>query len=316
MDLAFLIDPLDQLKPDKDSTLEIMRAANQRGHRLFAIEPTGLQLDQGWVQGWTLPLDYTTSPGILIPQRSAASFRKLCDFSAVLMRKDPPVDSEYLFATHLLDLAEGQGARVFNRPQALRDYNEKLATALFPHLCPPTLVARTQDAFRIFLKRHQDIILKPLDGMGGREIFRVKAQDPNVAVILETLTRNETRTIMAQQYLPAIQEGDKRVLMVQGEPLPYCLARLPAQGETRGNLAAGGRGIAQPLDPSDQRLAEEVGPFLRKAGVLLAGLDIIGTHLTEINLTSPTCFREIRDQTGFDGAMQVIEALERACRQI
>jgi glutathione synthase len=313
MDLAFLIDPLDPLNPEKDSPIEIMRADAQRGHHHFAIEPAGLQLDQGWVQGWTLPLDDTPAQGIPIPRRSAASFRKLCDFSAVLMRKDPPVDSEYLFATHLLDVAEGQGARVFNRPQALRDYNEKLATALFPHLCPPTLVARTQNAFRIFLERHRDIILKPLDGMGGREIFRVTAQDPNIAVILETLTRNETRTIMAQQFLPAIREGDKRVLMVQGEPLPYCLARLPAQGETRGNLAAGGRGVARPLDSSDQRIAEEVGPFLRKAGVLLAGLDIIGTHLTEINLTSPTCFREIRDQTGFDGALRVVEALESAC---
>ncbi|NDU85103.1 MAG: glutathione synthase [Ferrovum sp.] len=315
MELAFIIDPLDSLKPAKDSTLELMRVASQRNHRLFVLEVTDLFLKQGQVWASVTPLPYLGDSITPWAHCGTPEQRPLTEFTATVMRKDPPFDMEYVFVTYLLELAESHGARIFNRPGALRDHNEKLATARFPHLAPPTVVARQQHIFREFLASEKDIILKPLDGMGGREIFRITEHDPNLSVILETLTHQETRTIMAQRYLPAILEGDKRILMVNGEAMPYCLARLPAAGETRGNLAAGGTGRAQPLSAQDQVIAAQVGPFLRQEGVLLAGLDVIGTHLTEINITSPTCLREIRDQTGFDIAAKVVDALESACSQ-
>ncbi len=315
LNFAWIIDPLESLNLTKDSSLELMRAAAVRGHHLFVIEPDGLQATQDQVWAECKRIHYR-SENQLPEYCQAPIYHPLSHFHAVLMRKDPPFDAEYLYATHLLELAELQGVRVINRPRALRDFNEKLVTLRFPHLTPPTLVARQVSAFREFLDIHQDIILKPLDGMGGRGIFRIQKSDSNFNVIWEMLSAEGTRTLMAQRYLPEIINGDKRILMVDGQPLPYVLARIPSPGENRGNLAAGGTGRVQPLSSDDQIIAEAVGPFLRQSGILLAGLDVIGQSLTEINVTSPTCLREIRDQTGIDGARQVIEVLEKACRHI
>ncbi len=309
MDIVFIIDPLESLNPAKDSSIEMMRAAARRGHALFAIESGELLLKDAQVWGKALPL--TVGDEHPWYRQGAPVQKPLRDFGAVMMRKDHPFDMEYVFATYLLELAELQGARVVNRPRALRDFNEKLSTARFPGLTPPLLVSRQQQTLREFVREQGDVVLKPLDGMGGSEIFRVHAQDHNLGVILETMTRHNQRTIMAQRYLPAIAQGDKRVLVVDGKPMPYCLARMPAPGETRGNLAAGGTGRAQPLSERDREIAETVAPVLKEAGLLLVGLDIIGDYLTEINVTSPTCMREIRDQTGWDTAEAVIEALER-----
>ncbi len=310
MDIAFIVDPLASLKPAKDSSIEMMRAAARRGHALFAIEFGELHLKATQVWGKTIPLTLTDGPAWY--QSAPPVLMPLQDFDAVMMRKDPPFDMEYVFGTYLLELAETQGAKIFNRPRALRDFNEKLSTARFPELTPPLVVSRQQQTLREFIREQGDVVLKPLDGMGGSEIFRVHSQDHNLGVILETMTRHSHRTIMAQRYLPAITQGDKRVLVVDGEPMPYCLARMPAPGETRGNLAVGGSGHAQPLSDRDRVIAETVAPLLKQAGLLLVGLDIIGDYLTEINVTSPTCMREIRDQTGWDTAEIVIQALERA----
>jgi glutathione synthase len=239
--------------------------------------------------------------------------RSLASFDAVLMRKDPPFDTEYFYATHLLSRAQAQGAKVFNSGQSLRDHPEKLAILEFPHLAPTTLVSADTARLKAFIADHGDVIVKPLDGMGGTGIFRVKNGDANTNVILETLTHWGTQTIMAQTYLPAIVDGDKRVLLIDGEPVPYCLARIPQGGETRGNLAAGGRGEARALTESDWRIARNVAAALKGRGLFLVGLDIIGEHLTEINVTSPTCFQEITQQTGFDVAAMYASALERVC---
>lgn len=312
MHIAFIVDPLTTLKPGKDSSLEMMRAAQQRGHRVAIIEPGGLALHQGQVMAvyQRLVLQDTDARNDWY-QVEPPGTCPLTAFDAVMMRKDPPFDMEYVVSTYLLEIAESNGVKVFNRARSLRDFNEKLATARFPDLTPALLVSRRYAPLLDFIREQQDVILKPLDGMGGSEIFRVHERDPNLSVILETLTRHEQRTIMAQRYLPAIAQGDKRVLLVDGEPMPWCLARLPAPGETRGNLAAGGTGRAQPLSASDLEIAHRVGPVLRQAGLLLVGLDIIGEHLTEINVTSPTCMREIRDQSGLDIAEKVILAVER-----
>ncbi len=312
MHIAFIVDPLTTLKPGKDSSVEMMRAAQHRGHRIAIIEPQGLWLSQGQVLATYQSLTWQDPGAHPVWYRITGSgVNPLQEFDAVMMRKDPPFDMEYVVSTYLLEIAESKGAKVFNRARALRDFNEKLATVRFPDLTPPLLVSRRYAPLLDFIQAQQDVILKPLDGMGGSEIFRVHERDPNLSVILETLTRHQQRTIMAQRYLPAIAQGDKRVLLVDGEPMPWCLARLPAPGETRGNLAAGGTGRAQPLSARDLEIAHRVGPVLREAGLLLVGLDIIGDHLTEINVTSPTCMREIRDQAGWDIAEQVIIAVER-----
>jgi glutathione synthase len=219
---------------------------------------------------------------------------------------------EYVYSTYLLELAEAQGARVVNRPRAIRDHNEKMAIARFPQFTAPTLVTRRAGLIREFLAEHEDVILKPLHGMGGTSIFRVRKDDPNLSVIIETLTIYGAQTIMAQRYIPEIRDGDKRVLLIGGKPVPYALARIPKPGETRGNLAAGGTGVARPLTPRDSEIAETLAPLLYQEGLLLVGLDVIGTHLTEVNVTSPTCFREIMDQTGFNVAGMMLDALERA----
>jgi glutathione synthase len=240
---------------------------------------------------------------------------RLClrDVDAVIMRKDPPFDTEYLYTTHLLSLAEQQGARVFNKPSMLREFNEKLAIAKFPQFTVPTLVSRRMDEIKSFIAEHGDVILKPLDGMGGSSIFRVHPEEMNLNVILEVMTQLSTRTIMAQRYIPAISAGDKRILLIDGVPVPYALARIPADGETRGNLAAGGRGVAQPLTERDKEIANTLGPVLRDLGLFLVGLDVIGDYLTEINVTSPTGFVEISKQTDSNVASIFVDALERQC---
>ena len=229
------------------------------------------------------------------------------------MRKDPPFDMEYVYATYLLEAAEREGARVFNRPRAIRDNNEKMAITKFGEFVAPTLVARDLERIGAFIDLHQDVIVKPLDGMGGTSVFRVRADDPNRNVILETVSQDGARTVMAQRYIPAIVDGDKRVLLIAGEPVPHALARIPKPGETRGNLAAGGRGVARPLTPRDREIATSLGPKLWAEGLLVVGLDVIGDYLTEVNVTSPTCFVEIAEQSGFDVGGMFAEALLRAC---
>lgn len=315
MHLALIVDPLERLKPAKDSSIAIWRAAQARGHRISAVEAGSLSLVDGQVQARACTLQL--APRGSTPWYGAGPVERvaLAAFDLVLMRQDPPFDLEYLYSTHLLELAERAGVRVFNRPRALRDHNEKLAAARFARFTPATAVSRSEDVLREFLATHRDIILKPLDGMGGSRIFRVREGDPNLSVILETITRDGAETVMAQAYLPAIVDGDKRVLVVDGEPAPFVLARIPASGETRGNLAAGGRGEARPLGPREREIALSVGAYAREQGLVLVGLDIIGDHLTEVNVTSPTCMVEILDQTGYDVADQLVLALERHAAQ-
>ena len=312
MDFAFILDPLPALKAYKDTSIAMMRALVARGHRVFALGAADLYWTKDTTGARVVPLEirsddhdwYTAGP---------AEDRALVNFAAVLMRKDPPFDMEYVYATYLLEAAERAGARVFNRPRAIRDHNEKMAIAGFPDFVAPTLVARDADRINAFIDAHGDVILKPLDGMGGTSIFRIRGDDPNRNVIIETVSRDGMRTVMAQRYLPAIVDGDKRVILIAGEPVPHALARIPKPGETRGNLAAGGRGVARPLTAQDRRIGEALGPALWAAGLLVVGLDVIGEHLTEVNVTSPTCFVEITEQTGFDVAGMFADALLRAC---
>ena len=309
MDIAFLVDPLESLKPAKDSSVAMMREAARRGHAVHAFEQRHMCWRDGAVVALTRRLEVSgDNQGWY--REAAPQTRALASFGAVLMRKDPPYDMEYVYATHLLELAEAAGARVWNRPRALRDFNEKLAIARFPQFVVPTLVSPDEDEIRAFLAREGEIVLKPLDGMGGSSVFRLGPRDPNVGVVIETLTCHGRRTVMAQRYIPEIREGDKRVLVIDGEPAPYALARIPKTGESRGNLAAGGRGEARPLTPRDREIATALGPALREQGLLIVGLDIIGSHLTEVNVTSPTCMREILDQTGFSVPAMVLDALE------
>jgi glutathione synthase len=310
MNIAFIIDPLDSLKIYKDSTFAMMREAARRGHALFVLEQHELFVRDNQVQATNRQLTLTGDESHWY-RLGATQTSPLQQFDAVLMRKDPPFDMEYLYATHLLQAAERQGARVFNRGQALRDFNEKLAILQFAEFTTPTLVTREPQQVREFVAQHQDAILKPLDGMGGMGIFRLTPNDPNLGSILETQMLGGARSMMVQRYIPEITQGDKRILLIDGEAVPFCLARIPQQGETRGNLAAGGRGVAQPLSERDWQIAKALGPQLRAKGLLLVGLDVIGDYLTEVNVTSPTCFQEITQQTGFDVAAMFINALER-----
>ena len=312
MKLAFVIDPVSQLKAYKDSSVAMMREAAKRGHTLYVMRQQDLLLRDQQVLALVKPLLLTgATPGWY--ELGPAMGTPLHAFDAVLMRKDPPFDTEYLYTTHLLELAVTQGARVFNRPSALRDFNEKLAIARFPQFTVPTLVSRRADVIKQFLNEYGDVILKPLDGMGGAGIFRVRNEDANLNVIIETLTQLETRTIMAQRYIPEISAGDKRILLIDGQPVPYALARIPAKGETRGNLAAGGRGVAQPLSARDREIATTLGAVLRESGLFLVGLDVIGDYLTEINVTSPTGLVEITQQTDCNVAGLLLDALELQC---
>jgi glutathione synthase len=310
MNLLFVADPLASFKIYKDTTFAMMRAAQTRGHRVSACEPRDLRWASGGVvEAPTRAIRLTgESPEWFIIDSCQRNAIK--DFDAVLMRKDPPFDAEYFYATHLLEQAQREGARVFNAPRALRDHPEKLAIMAFPQFIGPTLVTRSAQDVRAFHAEHHDIILKPLDGMGGMGIFRVKEDGLNLGAIIETLNQNGAQMLMVQKFLPAIAQGDKRVLVIGGKPVPYCLARIPQGGEVRGNLAAGGLGVAQPITARDRDIAETIGPVLAARGLLLIGLDVIGDHLTEINVTSPTCFQEITDQTGFDVAQMFLQTLE------
>lgn len=312
MKLAIILDPLESIKIYKDSTYAVMRAAHARGHELYVMEQHEMVLRDGAVAGFVRKLDLVDDELHWYALETPA-WRALSDFDVTLMRKDPPFDMEYIYSTYLLELAEEQGARIFNRPAAIRDFNEKLSTAKFPEFMPPSLVTRQGALIREFIEKQGDIILKPLDAMGGSSVFRIQRHDPNLNVIIETMTQLGARTVMAQRYIPEISLGDKRILLIDGEPVPYALARIPKQGETRGNLAAGGKGVAQPLSGRDREIAAVLGPKLKEAGLFLVGLDVIGDWLTEINVTSPTGMQEIASQTGFDVAGMFVDALERKC---
>jgi glutathione synthase len=316
MKLLFVADPLAGFKIHKDSTFAMMREAARRGHTLFACEPHQLSWQRGGrVEAHVQHVALTGAHGYGVKdwyRVESESRAALADFDAVLMRQDPPFDSEYFYATHLLERAEAEGAHVFNSPRALRDHPEKLAILEFPEFIAPTLVTRNAADIRAFHAEQKDIILKPLDGMGGMGIFRVKEDGLNLGSIIETLNRDGAQTVMVQKFLPDISAGDKRVLVIGGEPVPYSLARIPQGGEVRGNLAAGGKGVAQPLSDRDWDIARAIGPKLAARGLLLIGLDVIGDRLTEINVTSPTCFQEITDQAGCDVAALFVAALEQA----
>jgi glutathione synthase len=312
MEILFVSDPLESFKIYKDTTFAMMREAQRRGNTIHTCEPQHLLWARGGVvQAQVRSITLTGAPHDWFAE-TASTVRAIKEFGAVVMRKDPPFDSEFFYATHLLEQAEREGARVFNKPRALRDHPEKLAILEFPQFIGPTLVTRDADAIKRFHAEHQDIILKPLDGMGGMGIFRVKADGLNLGGIVETLNKDGAQTVMVQKFLPAINAGDKRVLVIGGKPVPFCLARIPQGNEVRGNLAVGGKGVAQPLSDSDRSIAEALGPILAARGLLLVGLDVIGDSLTEINVTSPTCFQEITDQTGFDVAAMFVDALEAA----
>jgi glutathione synthase len=316
MHLLVVADPIESFKIYKDSTFAMMREAQKRGHRLSVCEPKDLAWRSGQnVIGYVRDIVLTGEQENWFEAQQHAPHERpqpLKDFDAVLMRKDPPFDSEYFYATHLLEQAEREGARVFNRPRALRDHPEKLAIMEFAQFITPTLVTRDGADIRRFHAEHRDIILKPLDGMGGAGIFRVRDEGLNLGAIIETLNQHGAQTVMVQRFLPAIAQGDKRVLVIGGKPVPFCLARIPQGGEVRGNLAAGGVGVAQALTARDREIAQAIGPVLAARGLLLVGLDVIGESVTEINVTSPTCFQEITDQTGFDVVSMYLDALESA----
>jgi glutathione synthase len=308
--LGIVMDPISTINIKKDTSFAMLLEAQRRGYEIHYMEMASLYLRAGQARAQTRKLsvqqDYHDWYQFTGEQDIA-----LGDLDVILMRKDPPFDTEFIYATYILERAEEQGTLIVNKPQSLRDCNEKLFTAWFADLTPDTLVTRNASQLRDFYLQHQDIILKPLDGMGGASIFRLKPLDANVSVIIETLTEHGSRFCMAQNYLPAIKEGDKRVLVVDGEPVPYCLARIPAQGETRGNLAAGGRGEARPLSDSDWQIARTVAPILKQKGLIFVGLDIIGDRLTEINVTSPTCVREIEAAFPLSITGMLMDAIEK-----
>lgn len=308
IEIAVLMDPVGSIDIKKDSTFAMMLAARRRGWRVLYMETGDLFLRGGRTLAHLREIEPIDDPyrwyGL-----SESHVRPLDELHAVLMRKDPPFDMEYIATTYLLEHAARAGARVINDPRALRDCNEKTFTIEFPDCAPPTLIARGLDDIRAFRAAHGEIVLKPLDGMGGNGVFRVGPNDPNLSVIVEMLTNRSRRFCMAQRFLPEIRDGDKRVLMVDGEPVPYCLARIPAEGETRGNLAAGARGEGRPLTERDREIAARVGPALRERGILFAGLDVIGDYLTEINVTSPTCIRELDKQFGLDIGGQLMDVI-------
>jgi glutathione synthase len=309
LDVVVVLDPIASIKPAKDSTFAMLLEAQRRGHRLHYALPGSLAVDAGTARATTALLEVRDSRAEWFSIGPAAP-RPFAAGDLVLMRKDPPVDADYLHDTQILGLAQRQGARVVNDPRGLRDLNEKLAALLFPQCCPPTLVSRDPAALKAFVNTHGEAVLKPLDGMGGRSIFRAHAGEPNLNVILETLTAGGTHLAMAQRFLPEIKEGDKRILLVDGEPVDYSLARIPQGDEFRGNLAAGGRGEGRPLSERDRWIAAQVGPEMRRRGMHFVGLDVIGDWLTEVNVTSPTCIRELDAQFGLNIAGRLFDALE------
>ena len=307
--LGIVMDPISSINIKKDSSFAMMLEAQRRGYEIHYMEMNDLHLDQGVAVADTKVVELKEDPNGWYEFKSEQTI-KLSELDAVLMRKDPPFDTEYIYATYILERAEDEGTLIVNKPQSLRDCNEKLFTAWFPELTPTTIVTRKAEKIKEFREKHGDVILKPLDGMGGASIFRVKEGDPNVSVIIETLTNHGQNYCMAQTFVPDISNGDKRILVVDGEPMPYCLARIPAKGETRGNLAAGGRGEARPLSETDKQIALAVAPTLKEKGLIFVGLDVIGDKLTEINVTSPTCIRELDEQYNLDIGSQLMECVE------
>jgi len=309
MKLGVVMDPIESINIKKDSTFEMILQAQELGWQIEYFEMDSLSIDNGIALGDARSLTAYQDQDHWFDLGESRRI-ELGSLDAILMRKDPPFDMEYVYSTYILELAEKQGALIVNSPQALRDCNEKAYCAWFPEVCPETLITRRADQFKEFLAKHGDIIVKPLDGMGGTSIFRIQQRSANISVIIETLTNYGKEYAMAQRYLPEILDGDKRILMINGEPVPYVLARIPAKGETRGNLAAGGRGLAQPLSDSDRAIANVVGPELRKRNILFAGLDVIGDRLTEINVTSPTCIKEINAQFDTNIARDLMNSIE------
>ena len=307
--LGMVMDPISQINIKKDTSFAMLLEAQARGWELHYIELEDLFLSNGQAYARTRTVEV---------QRDSEQWHRftgeqqiaLSELDTIIMRKDPPFNQEYIYATYILEQAEREGVYVINKPQSLRDANEKMFTAWFPQCCTDTLVARHPQKIRDFLQQHKEIILKPLDGMGGASIFLVRENDPNLSVILETMTEHGQRFIMAQKYLPAIKDGDKRILMINGEPVPYCLARIPSSGESRGNLAAGGRGEGRPLSDRDRWIAEQVGPTLKAKGLVFVGLDVIGDYLTEVNVTSPTCVQELDKQFGLNISGQLMDHIE------
>ena len=308
--LGIVMDPIKQINIKKDSSFAMLLAAQARDWDLFYIEPGDIYLQDGVVSAKMAALSVTDGNDDYY-HLGDSSEQALSSLDVILMRKDPPFDMEYIYATYLLEQAEAAGTLVVNKPQSLRDANEKLFTAWFPQCCPPTLVSSNAEHIRSFQQQHQDIILKPLDGMGGASIFRLAIGDPNTSVVIETITNHGKKTVMAQQFIPEISEGDKRILMIDGQPIPYALARIPAQGETRGNLAAGGRAEGRELTDRDRWICTQVGDTLKRKGLLFVGLDIIGDYLTEINVTSPTCIRELDSLYDLDIAAQLMDSIEQ-----
>ncbi|WP_240126793.1 glutathione synthase [Thermomonas alba] len=309
LDVVVVMDPIATIKTAKDSTFAMLLEAQRRGHRLHYVRPGGLGVRDGRARATVAPLKVRDAQGDHYRLGEWAEL-EFGPGQVVLMRSDPPVDADYLHDTQLLTLAQRQGAMVVNDPQGLRDFNEKLAALLFPQCCPPTLVSRDAGALKAFVAEHGEAVLKPLDGMGGRSIFRARAGEPNLNVILETLTAGGRHLAMAQRYLPEIADGDKRILLVDGEPVDYCLARIPQGDEFRGNLAAGGRGEGRPLSERDRWIAAQVGPEMQRRGMLFVGLDVIGDYLTEVNVTSPTCIRELDAQFGLNIAGALFDRIE------
>lgn len=307
--LGILMDPIKDINIKKDSSFAMLMEAQARGYEMYYLEMNDLYLEHGHTYARVAQVTVKNDPNDFYQLGEFQEIR-LSDLDVLLMRKDPPFDTEFIYATYLLERAEDEGLLVVNKPQSLRDCNEKLYTAWFADLTPPTLVTRREDKIREFYATHRDMILKPLDGMGGSSIFRVKEGDANVGVIIETLTQLNTVYAMAQAFVPDISNGDKRILIVDGEPMPYCLARIPAEGETRGNLAAGGRGEARPLSDTDWAIAKRIGPTLKAKGLIFVGLDVIGDKVTEINVTSPTCIREIEAAFDVDITGALMNAIE------
>ncbi|MEG0556043.1 glutathione synthase [Comamonas sp. lk] len=314
MQILFVADPLESFVIYKDSTFAMMREAQRRGHQIVACHPEDISWQSGGKVQAKMRFITLTGDKNHWFEETATEIKALADLDAVIMRKDPPFDSEFFYATHMLGQAEREGAKVFNKPSALREHPEKLAIMEFAQFISPTLVTRNAQDIRAFHAEHKDVILKPLDGMGGMGIFRVGEDGRNLGSIIETLNHGGATSVMVQKFLPDIVHGDKRVLIIGGKPVPYCLARIPQGNEVRGNLAAGGKGVAQALGEQDKAIAEHIGERLVKRGLLLIGLDIIGHNVTEINVTSPTCFQEIFDQTGCDVAALFVDALEQAAK--
>ncbi|MGR9099604.1 MAG: glutathione synthase [Gammaproteobacteria bacterium] len=307
--LGIVMDPIDRINIKKDTSFAMLLEAQSRNWELFYMELGDLYLETGRTFARTRKLRVERNPEKWHHFDSELDM-PLDELDVILMRKDPPFDQEYIYATYLLECAESHGVYVVNKPQSLRDANEKLYTSWFPHCCAATLVTRESRRIRSFLQTHREIILKPLDGMGGASIFHVRQSDPNLSVILETITRHNSRFVMAQKYLPEIKDGDKRILMVNGEPVPYALARIPAEGETRGNLAAGGRAEGRKLTERDWWIARQVGPTLKEKGLVFAGLDVIGDYLTEINVTSPTCVQELDREFGLNISAMLMDHIQ------